>query len=138
MDDSVTFDPHKLTLEERKFILDKIEANSQQNEDNQCKLWTKKASKNGYPQMKTNSKIAAKFGNADRPFNPSSLLYSLTHNFILFKVNNLRMSHICHNKFCVNIDHIIMEPLATNIQRNSCRDNHRCSGHGTSPFCLFQ
>ena len=137
MDTSASFDPDKLTLEEKDFILNKIENNTSVSPTSSCILWAKKAQKNGYPQMKLNSKIAAKFGNPDRPFNPASILYSIKKNVVLLKVTDMRLSHLCHVKFCVNLEHLIIEPLATNIQRNGCRGNHKCVGHGNSPDCLL-
>ena len=137
MDPLVTFDPHKLTPDEKQFLINKIDTNSEVDINNNCKLWTKIAKKNGYPQMKLGTTIAAKFGNPDRPFNPASIYYSITHNFVLLKTTNIRLSHRCHNKFCVNMNHIIMETMATNIQRNGCRDNQQCTGHGTAPMCIF-
>ena len=135
MDPNISFDPNKLSEDEKNAILNKIESNSAASDCSNCIIWTKKAQKNGYPQMKLTTKIAAKFGNPDRPFNPASILVSLNTDIILYKNTHTRLSHLCHNKFCVNIHHLVMEPLATNIQRNGCRDNNFCTGHSNSPNC---
>ena len=39
-------------------------------------------------------------------------------------------SHLCHNKLCVNIDHLSLEPHSVNTQRRACVTNGRCIGHG--------
>ena len=134
---NVSFDPALLTQEEANMLLDKIKQNSVECQDSACRNWAKNALKNGYPQMKIGVGIAAKFGNPNRPFNPACILYSITNNFKLYKQNNIRLSHICHNKLCLNIDHLVMEELSTNIQRNCCYGNGDCSGHPNKIDCIL-
>ena len=127
--ENVSFDPQLLTQEEARFLLDKIRENSIQSQDSECKNWSKRSLKNGYPQMKITVPIAYKFGNPNRPFNPACILYSISNNFKLYKQSNIRLSHLCHNKLCLNINYLTMEELSTNIQRNRCYGNRVCSGH---------
>ena len=58
--------------------------------------------------------------------------------------NKYEISHLCHNKGCINFEHLHMEPHAINQQRIKCRNhhpNHRgpktiCIGHNEYPDCL--
>ena len=54
-------------------------------------------------------------------------IYSRTHRVALLKKMNitelpegLEASHLCHNKRCMNVDHIIAEPHDINMSRNTC------------------
>ena len=52
-------------------------------------------------------------------------------------------SHLCHNKACINPDHIIFEEQLVNNQRNSCKNEGRCKiihldqNGNRLPDCLF-
>ena len=44
-------------------------------------------------------------------------------------------SHLCHNKLCINSEHLNLERRGINNQRNWCKNEGTCSGHGTEPDC---
>ena len=54
------------------------------------------------------------------------------------------LSHRCHIKSCININHLSLEPQAINIERKDCfrnkskRDRNTCKGH-EAPYdpCIF-
>ena len=54
------------------------------------------------------------------------------------------ISHLCHNKSCININHLSLEPQAINIERKECyknkskRERNTCKGH-EAPYgsCIF-
>ena len=51
---------------------------------------------------------------------------------------DLQVSHLCHNKMCVNKVHICLEPDYVNMQRRTaCQPKSRCTGHGAYNSCLF-
>ena len=49
---------------------------------------------------------------------------------------DLDISHICHNKCCMNIDHLALENHYTNCDRRECVHMFRCS-KSHSPACLI-
>ena len=49
----------------------------------------------------------------------------------------MHVSHLCHNKTCVKIDHLSYEPQSINNARNICFMNARCKGHRCYPNCIF-
>ncbi len=46
-------------------------------------------------------------------------------------------SHLCHNKKCIRIDHISMEPTHINQSRKHCSNEGRCFTHHGYLDCLF-
>jgi hypothetical protein len=50
---------------------------------------------------------------------------------------SMSLSHLCHQKACINAEHLSQEPLATNIQRNNCIENGHCFGHTIYPNCII-
>jgi hypothetical protein len=63
----------------------------------------------------------------------------------LFKHNISRMdecghlldiSHICHNKSCINSKHLVLEQHAINQDREHCKAQGRCSGCHR-PVCVI-
>ena len=50
--------------------------------------------------------------------------------------NPLECSHLCHNKLCVNPDHITLENHATNQERIHCKGQGHCS-KCHEPHCLL-
>ena len=48
----------------------------------------------------------------------------------------LDVSHLCHNKKCINEDHLVHEPHVTNMDRNGCFASGYCSKRH-KPYCLL-
>lgn len=46
------------------------------------------------------------------------------------------VSHLCHNKLCINIEHLSCEPASINNRRQVCRNNGECTGHYGYPRCI--
>ena len=73
------------------------------------------------------------------------LVYLLHHidefsDFIVPKTDtngqDLEVSHICHNRLCVNIDHLVLESHMTNCSRRECvAKKICCKTH--KPECLL-
>ena len=61
------------------------------------------------------------------PNNPASIRYSITHCFALLKENYIRVNHLCHYEYSINIELLIMGTMATNMHINGCHDNHGCT-----------
>jgi hypothetical protein len=48
----------------------------------------------------------------------------------------IHISHLCHNKRCISLDHLSYEPAIINYWRNYCNKVvHVCIGHGQFPYC---
>ena len=47
------------------------------------------------------------------------------------------ISHRCHHKRCVAIDHLNLESLAINNKRKMCVSKKKCIGHVGHPNCIF-
>ena len=45
------------------------------------------------------------------------------------------VSHLCHNKLCIQKDHLNLEPKAVNLSRKMCITGGQCIGHGEYPQC---
>ena len=43
-------------------------------------------------------------------------------------------SHLCHNKICINVDHLTLESKRVNSSRKVCARRRTCHGH--DPPCL--
>ena len=48
----------------------------------------------------------------------------------------LDVSHMCHNKKSINIEHLILEPHYVNLDRNSCFSDGFCSKRH-EPYCIL-
>lgn len=132
-EENVAFDPNKLTQAQKEELIARVESRTELQEG--CMVWQGMARKHGYPQMKLGAHIAKVTGSPNKAYNPARILYSVHHSEILFKYSNNRLSHLCHNKLCCSIEHLTLEPLAINIQRNTCMREGTCVGHGNQPNC---
>ena len=47
------------------------------------------------------------------------------------------ISHLCHNKNCIQIEHLQLEPKSVNMSRKMCVSGRQCIGHGQYPPCLL-
>lgn len=47
------------------------------------------------------------------------------------------ISHRCHEKLCVNPDHLSHEPHSINLRRRACKQQTQCRGHGQYKSCIF-
>lgn len=47
------------------------------------------------------------------------------------------VSHLCHTKLCINVNHLSYEPKTTNIKRDECKLNGECHGHRGYKKCIL-
>ena len=48
------------------------------------------------------------------------------------------ISHICHEKSCINIDHLSLESTAVNNSRKICLNDGECTGHWGHKRCILR
>lgn len=136
-DDSETvFDPSMLNERQKQSLVDKINTKTLFAEGEGCNIWRNSVNTSGYPQMKLGLEIASVTG-GHWPQNPACIMYSIKQDYVLLRHTNIRLSHLCHNRKCLKQSHVVMEPLATNVQRNFCAQNRACTSHPGQPDCIF-
>ena len=93
----------------------------------------------GYGQMRLGREVGSLL--KSKLFHPCHIIYSIYQGQIL-NAPGYEMSHLRHNKKCINISHVTYEPCTVNQQRKSCNDPamcHKvCFGHGNYSSCIFQ
>lgn len=47
------------------------------------------------------------------------------------------VSHLCHNRCCVKLEHLSYEPHSINNQRLVCKNESECCGHHGYSHCLL-
>ena len=50
----------------------------------------------------------------------------------------LDISHCCHEKLCVNPEHVSHEEHEVNMDREDCKEFKKCIGHGNYKPCVFE
>jgi hypothetical protein len=100
---------------------------------NGCKVWTGAKNSSGYPQ----TKITDPETEEKRVMSVHRVVFALGSNQ---NIDNpvYQVSHLCHNRACIEYNHLNFETAATNTQRSRrCLPNRACEGHGNEPKCLF-
>ena len=127
-------------------ILTRLESHSVRGERaDQCIIWTgAKAGHSGYGNMRNPIRIVF----PDQPLfvRVHRLAYALyhdmyTHEIPLTNVLNekLDVSHLCHNKLCIHIDHLILETHTSNMSRETCTLlGHFTRDHLVDKYCVFK
>ena len=118
-----------MPIEYKKTLSSRIQAHSHPEEATGCRLWGKSTASNGYPQLKV---TVQSWGS--KPQSVHRLVYYMAGNT---STPGHEISHLCHNKLCVEVSHLSSEPPAVNSQRNNCRGENICSGHGAYADCLL-
>lgn len=72
-------------------------------------------------------------GTGRRHLTLSRLMYMCCKREILLHGD---VSHLCHNKMCINIDHLVLESRAQNNKRQICNANKSCT-RAHEPPCIF-
>lgn len=97
-----------------------------------CMLWNSAVSSKGYPVFY----LSLKNPRARFTLKVARALIYLERNCAPLCAH-LQVSHLCHQKRCLNRDHIRLEQPCLNILRKNCFENGKCLGHGRYENCLF-
>lgn len=134
----IIIDPARFTPAARWQVM--VDVYSCCKQEGSCTVWSKALNTSGYPTKKF------RLPNYPIPKNilVSRLLFSFATGTVLGGQysEGLQMSHLCHNKKCLNLDHLNLEPRGINNLRRSCVWGGACSGHvtldgRTYPQCLL-
>ena len=105
-----------------------------------CKLSTKKPGKPGGYAHLTTRKLNPEDGQVKKSsitVSRAALLVKLIKEGEVSTLEidrELECSHLCHNKLCINTDHLVLESKSLNISRNICSRRRQCQG-GHEPAC---
>ena len=95
-----------------------------------CKNWTKELTRDGYPVFRTTFRGKRMWVRAHR------ITYYIAHECAPIEAA-MHISHICHNKSCVNPQHLNKETQNINNNRNICKREGACHGHFGHPQCIL-
>lgn len=110
----------------------KLNEKSVSGPNGQCILWTGYVDKHGYGMI--NVKISQNKW-ANRGVHRISMI---VHKKLSFEqVENLHVSHICHNKLCIAPHHLSVETSEINNNRLTCISMRHCMHHSPFPDCLL-
>lgn len=93
-----------------------------------CHVWTGSTNHSGYGIY--------------RPYVEGKQHKVIIHRFYFYLKKDVmdqdgHVSHLCHHKLCVKIEHLSLEPQEVNNSRKTCKFRRRCIGHDGYPQCLF-
>ena len=120
MADLTVIEKERLTKELNKF----------ERVDSGCKVWKGGTSRNGYGELRITirgKRIRLKAHRA---------VYALAHR-TLTMTDTMDVSHVCHNKLCVNLEHLSYEPHSVNNNRMVCKNDGECYGHHGFMDCIL-
>lgn len=118
----------------------KLAENTKAHPNGQCLIWTGYVSKAGYGRFRyrdPRDHCAA----ADHKTCTAHRIAVMVNLKNLDISANVQASHLCNNKLCVNIEHLVLESSSVNCQRRTCFRICRCNRHFDScgnllPDCL--
>lgn len=128
-DSVVAWSGHYLATLERKLMPAR---------DGECKIWTGGPREGLYGKMKV---YVPELGTIGGPWSQKTvtvhrLAYMLNIPAFNIQPADHEVSHICHQPRCCKFEHLSFEPHAINVQRNTCKAEGKCSGHGQYKSCI--
>ena len=126
----------KMSFQEREQILDKLEnyvAVPTSNNAHGCIHWQWKLDKSGYPRMNITLKDKVPSTN----LSVHRLAYFMCHPEHITRATGKHISHLCHQRTCINPNHLVMESNTLNSSRNRCQNTGICEGHKHRKQCLL-
>ena len=98
-----------------------------------CIIWQRKTQSSGYPRTTVSIKHRMK----STSVLVHRLVYFICHPSDVNRAAGLEVSHLCHNKSCVNPDHLLLESRTLNRNRKKCNKWKCCTGHALKKDCLI-
>ena len=84
-----------------------------------CTLWNGPVNRDGYGFVRVTFRGCRKILTAHR------LAYYISHSSH-YLIPNMHVSHLCHNKLCVNLQHLSYESDSVNKKREICKHEVEC------------
>ena len=123
-----------LTHEEKFNVLWDIKVNFNKPDENDCVIWKLKSkTKNGYA-----IRSFVLRGHRYNNIRVHRLVYFLITSDDKLRYKNVHVSHKCHHKLCMNIDHMSLERARINNGRQNCKYSGGCSGHTRYGNCIIE
>ena len=95
-----------------------------------CTLWNGPVNRDGYGFVTVTFRGCRKILTAHR------LAYYISHSSH-YLIPNMHVSHLCHNKLCVNLQHLSYESDSVNKKREICKHEGECKGHRGHRRCIL-
>lgn len=113
--------------------LDRINTKTRNSDTNSCILYLGRTKKTGY------GIIDFKYpGKRFVPVHVHRLRYMIEQKSLHLNPPENHVSHLCHNRICVNIQHLSFEPPSINNSRQNCYSEKRCKqDHFPYPDCIL-
>ncbi len=99
-----------------------------------CRIWSKAKNLQGYGVIKYQSPIDHSW----KTTNVHRLSFVVFNRKSFQDINNMEISHLCHNKLCILKEHLCIETHAENRERDICVNRSLCKNHGNRPDCLLK
>lgn len=115
-----------------------ISTNSRPIGERGCLEWMKKKSKSGYGSVQLTLPGQSKKRLHTTIHRAAYMLKKHEINIPKYDNDNnqLDVSHLCHNAWCVNTEHLVLEPHFINSERTMCKTSNNCIGH--TPECMVE
>ena len=121
------FKTYDITNEERGFLSSAINKRTKFVEN--CKIWTGLCTSDGYGLLRIQFR--------------GKRIKVKVHRMVFFLSNShgltprMHVSHICHNRLCLSLNHLSYEPQRVNNSRLRCKNESECCGHYAFARCLL-
>jgi hypothetical protein len=96
-----------------------------------CRLWQKDLTADGYATLKITFR-----GRKGVNLRVHRAVYFLHYG--KFANETHHVSHLCHTRNCVNLEHLSLEPQSVNNNRQNCNSEGLCKGHNSYPNCIIR
>ena len=108
----------------RDAVKERINRKLVKDQEDGCWVWAGYTDKLGYGRLKVKHWR-----------HPGRYMNIRVHRFIAFCSTNISFtpdiacSHLCHRPCCCNPQHLVIEPMTINNNRQNCSSQGRCTGH---------
>lgn len=99
--------------------------------ENSCHTWHGRKDAYGYGEM------LLQFRGVRLGLKVHRVVFALDHPNISLNSASYDVSHLCHNRLCVNVQHLSYEPHSINNNRLVCKNDGECHGHYGFKDCLL-
>lgn len=99
-------------------------------DEQECHIWTGQRRNKGYGLHEL------RFRGRKIKVTVHRLIYYIHYKCVNIPPH-LHISHLCHNKLCVRVEHLSLEPPNINNKRQICKNEGQCTGHYGFANCIL-